>query len=256
MSHNEFGYNKFYCLTSLDYMLDLHTFKLAPIEAITDRDVVGVPIYMSSYSGYTKLHEVFRHASPDHRVRLNQLEVQLISRTVELKPFGFGKHVAKVSFFDTIDKEDKELELSVAPYFGSSAAFGLTKSYIEGVNYTIRTDNRIKRIRMDITPEDTQHFFSIDNLPHVRTQHPEMRDIFNFGVDYKQYEVVYRDKKMNGTCYAMLCGSWGILLDDNMMLDAIVLLNTVKEGYLGVEHFIYVANTYITKFITLSGSKR
>lgn len=239
-------------LASLENLIDLETYQFVPIKDAKGLDVVYVPLYFSRYSAEYALHSIYRYASPNHNVKLNGIEIEFTCLDKAAKPFGFSKHKANIKFYDSSKKCDVSCELQVKPYFGSPVYPLEESEKLAGVDYTLKTFDRKSKMSVDLPYPDEKRFHAVDSLARVYPLYPYIKDTFNFGVSSKQFEVEYRDIKLGGTCYAMLCGTWAILLDDDLSFDALVLLNGISGGVLRVEHFLYVASPYITKFLFLT----
>lgn len=82
----------------------------------------------------------------------------------------------------------------------------------------------------------------------------EMKDNkLHYGVRQHQYGITYQGRTLRGACYAMLCGMWAVLLDDDMSFDALVMLNKAQSGSLGIERILYTDNPYLLKMKMLLG---
>ena len=73
----------------------------------------------------------------------------------------------------------------------------------------------------------------------------------NYGLIQSKYEVAYKGNKLDGTCYCFLFGIWGILLRDDLSIDALVLIRGQKGTLITIEHFLWTSSPYITKFILM-----
>lgn len=74
---------------------------------------------------------------------------------------------------------------------------------------------------------------------------------FSIGLSNHQWRVSYHGKMLNGSCYALVCGPWGIILSDDLKFDSLVYLSAVGNGTLVVEKIMYTVNSYIVKIRTL-----
>lgn len=66
-----------------------------------------------------------------------------------------------------------------------------------------------------------------------------------------QVTVYYHNKKLNGSCYAVVFGAIAVLLDDELRFDAVVALESMRDMTLGVRKIIYTSNSYLTKAMML-----
>lgn len=70
-----------------------------------------------------------------------------------------------------------------------------------------------------------------------------------YGLLYKQFKIVYKDMELNGTCYVLFYGVFGILLRDNLSFDALVIFSGYTKDTVYVQQFIYTSNVYLIKTI-------
>lgn len=76
---------------------------------------------------------------------------------------------------------------------------------------------------------------------------------FAFGLWNIQYRIFFREKKLEGTSYALLLGTYAILLKDDLSFDSLVTLGAVYKGELHINDIIYTVNPYVTKLKMLGG---
>lgn len=66
------------------------------------------------------------------------------------------------------------------------------------------------------------------------------------------YAVFYKGRQLSGMTLAFMCGTWGILLKDDLSFDSFVVFKSYTPSSLEVDKFIYTVNPYITKLAMLS----
>ena len=72
-----------------------------------------------------------------------------------------------------------------------------------------------------------------------------------FGVSHNQFEVEYKRKRLNGKCFALIYGTWAILLSDKLEFDTLVSIGILTDGVIHVDKIFYTVNPYITKLLML-----
>lgn len=63
------------------------------------------------------------------------------------------------------------------------------------------------------------------------------------------------DFKLDGTCYVFVFGHWGILLTDDLQVDAIVAIRDIDMDEIRLQDCIYTSNPYIAKLMLLRQEK-
>ena len=94
-------------------------------------------------------------------------------------------------------------------------------------------------------------FDIVQDLDNVGVPKFTYNEALSFGISQEQYHVFYKGNHLNGKSYALVCGTWGILLSDHLEFDSLVYFEGVKTGQLDVEHFAYTVNPYILKMLML-----
>lgn len=162
------------------------------------------------------------------------------------------KH-AVIWYYDTLKKVRSKIELDANPNrVVRQNRTGRRYYFLEGIAYQIMHDGRETRVYSQFGPQSTQtkDFMWVPGLAHHDESGPGTKP-FSYGLIPQQYDVIYKGHSLNGTSYALVCGPWAILLDDDLMFDTLALLKGIKSRTLDVEQFFYTTNVYIAKMITL-----
>lgn len=116
------------------------------------------------------------------------------------------------------------------------------------INGVVKQYNR----DLDLTYEenDITMFSPIQGVCYSRLQNSGMSR-FPYGLRKKQYRIMYREKWIEGTCYAVLCGTYAVLLNDDLSFHSLGLLCGCTSDALNIDRFIYTTNTFISKLMTL-----
>lgn len=75
--------------------------------------------------------------------------------------------------------------------------------------------------------------------------------VYNYGLRLAPYNISYRGRDLEGSCYAYIYGNWALLLQDNLSFDALVLLKGWNHEKLVIDKFIYTSNVYLIKVLSL-----
>lgn len=73
-----------------------------------------------------------------------------------------------------------------------------------------------------------------------------------YGLLPQQFKVRYKGKELCGTSFVFIAGTWGILLDDDLSFDSLVLFKEVSQRAVVVDKFVHTVNPYVVKVMTLS----
>lgn len=122
-----------------------------------------------------------------------------------------------------------------------------------GVEYTIRLDDSLQKITTEFGDEHAtqSRFLTVAELDNVGVAKLSIMEELSFGVSPNQFEIYYRGKKLNGTSYALLMGTYAVLLSDKLEFDSLVLLSAVETGKMTVDNIVYSVNPYLIKIKTL-----
>lgn len=119
---------------------------------------------------------------------------------------------------------------------------------VSGVDYSVSVNGVQEDIESKFESEPLGDFRFL-KVPHLG-----LRDLQRFGrnklcagLSPSQFEVYYKGFRLGGTCYAYICGTWAILLDDDMTFDTLVLLSSISSIKLDVDRFVYTVNPYVER---------
>lgn len=220
-----------YLQAERDYLIDTSTYKFVPVAERNRNEDVGVIDHLWNAVNLWKSYYISESSADKHLRRVNILELNDTT-------FIYGRNYSsgRVRFFDPIQKDEMLIEINLS--------VELNSGYMSGVNYVIRTNGQPKPYRTRImTPSVTPQFNQIKRLATEEVDY----EFFSFGLLADQFEIVYRGKTLSGKSYACLSGPWGILLDDSLRFDSLVLLERVVAGALFVDQFVYTVNPYVMR---------
>ena len=78
-----------------------------------------------------------------------------------------------------------------------------------------------------------------------------IRDSFSYGLLPSRYVICYRGRQMRLERYVLVCGSWAVLLTDDMQFETLCALGGMTNSVLNINRVIYTLNPYIVKAMTL-----
>ena len=236
-----------------DYYVNLDTFEFLPVAELDriGRDShIWMPWYLWEYAPdarrVSKRKEVevdgkrwFMHLDFEYSdcIRLNRLVVRVSD----------NKRVAHIEFYDKVQGRWVKYTCVNRPYIGPISGRGHHKPQTVGVEYTLTVNGESKHYdcHFDNSNWMWPNFRIINSFAIHRSE--GMGSIFMYGVSDRQWEICYRGKKLNGSSYIVLCGTWGILLDDDLSFDSLVYLNGAAQDMLDVQEFAYTVNPYVMK---------
>lgn len=241
-----------YCLLRQDFVLDYDNCKIIRRDQTGDCRCFLVPAYMwaDEYLGlkrkdydYLQTHTM-EHAGYCYmrasRMKLKDLEVYInteISADV-VSP------VSKIVF----NFRGKENCITV----NAKALMGWGRS--SNVEHVVDVNGITKRYKNDLDltydENDISMFSPVMGVCYSRLKNSGLTK-FPFGLRRSQYRIVYHGKWIDGTCYAMLCGTYAVLLNDDLSFHSLGLLCGCTTEALNISRFIYTTNTFISKLMTL-----
>lgn len=220
-----------YLVASTQSLIDLKTFQFSKYSANGNVRIVR-PFYM--YEPRTQYP----------RVESKITTVDLNGFSVEFRDFGswkYGDSTAKIHVNDWELKNFAELSIQVQT---NKLPNGMMCVY-----YSATLDGRKVTDRIDIESEDK--FQSIPGL--LRQPATELgKNCISWGIRPKQYRVFCNGHELSGTCYALLCGVWAVLLDDELKFDGLALLNGANRDELHIAKILYSLNSYLVKVMMLT----
>lgn len=188
----------------------------------------------------SKLQNVYSVYRRTYCLQLNKLAVS----------FTNGYNIALIKFFDT--SLGGEITIEVNTNFNTvvTNARGRNRVKIIGVDHTLSSGSSTQKYHTKYGSGPlAEKLFA--RVPNHYFQEANGVGMFSYGIKGTQYPIEYKGKTLNGTCYALLCGSWAVLLGDDMTFDAIVSLSSVSFEKLCIERILYTTNTYLLKVMTL-----
>lgn len=245
-----------YQQVSTTHLVQPETFKLiseVPAPS-SEPSVIAVPFFFSKFS-------------PDDTVRWGQYKVKCKTELVfqlSLNQLfvswenGRDYHKGHLDFKDERTGHQVFMTLDVTTNTAVSYSQVGTDEVFYGVDYRLQStafENKVYRQEYRGQDQTDIQFIKVPDLG-TRGVYRIGKNEFSMGISANQWKVRYRGKLLHGTCYALLCGTWAILLSDDLKFDSLVYLNGVQDGTLLVEEIPYTANPYIIKVLTLSKQKR
>ena len=167
-------------------------------------------------------------------IKLNQVWIQYLSDNCVLVKFYDYRHKKKLwikitTRYETIVPAFFTIHLSVEHPTGS---YELSYNVLYDTICKVR-DCSQKSLTLSSTVEEN----------HLA--------ILNRGLVAPQYKIKYNDVEFGGKSYAFLNETWGILLSDDLSIDAIFTIKALKNMEITVEHFIWTSNPFIAKQILI-----
>lgn len=247
---------KKYLQTSNRHYLDTETWKIIkqgqlvkPFEMVvpfwywhfkeaTERCVRGMPKIID---GKPKIPvSLFRK---QHTVELNDLSVQ----------FGDDFTHVLIKFFNV--KRDRLSSIELATKLRWKWLPHLsTRSFLGGVDYKCVLDDETPakiETKFYQTLLSAPNFCSIPNLS-LDEKNSDEREMLYYGILPWQMDVKYKETWLNGQSWALLCGTWAILLSDDFKFDSLVALSGATCTTLVAERFLFTVNSYIRRMIFLA----
>lgn len=245
-----------YVQAALGYLIDTRTYEIIAGSNREKPCEVAVPFYLWGFEdqdthvttswgikqtggGLNKSDDIMRKV---YTVKLNNLTVEFID----------GYKNVMVKFCDAKRNNWIELDVAVRPTLVSSQAWGGNMREIMGFHFNVQMPNSEADFSYRLT-ESAWRSPNFRKIPHLAANEIEaigMNEL-GFGISPLQYRVMYKLQELDGKTYALLCGPFAILLDDNLRFDSLVALNGVTATTLDVRRIIYSVNTYILKVVSL-----
>lgn len=224
-----------YLVATKQSLIDLETFKF-----IKYKDAGNSRIHRPFFM-YEPRTQYPRNESKITTVKLNGFSVEFL----DVDNWKMGDSEAKIALYDENRGGTCNLSIRVSPS-------GLHNGAV-GVYYLARVDGKpiSSTVNFGVPFEGSPKFNYIPGLVRQESQDLKNNKLY-WGIRSQQYKIVYGGRELGGTCYAMLCGAWAILLDDDLSLDSLVLLRSANVDTLEVHKFIYTTNPYIVKVMTLA----
>lgn len=77
------------------------------------------------------------------------------------------------------------------------------------------------------------------------------KDRLFHGIKESKYHLVYRETPIQHDCYALMMGTWAILLTDKFEFDSLVILREANQVELVIDSIVYTMNPYMTKIMVM-----
>ena len=171
----------------------------------------------------------------------------------------FDQHQVQLRYFRKGERTPQNKVIQVKPNYGNINYTDLSDTQLRGVSYIIYTTmSDVQDFHSEFFGTETwelPRFKQLYDLGYVRPNIASVRDRFFFGLSHEQWSCVYSGRKLNGKCYAFLCGTYAILLDDELHLDSIVSLRGVEDGLLTIDRVMYTESPYMTKVVAMTRYK-
>ena len=225
-------------------LIDRKTFKFCPQTSEALKEGIEVPFYLWYFKG-----------ADNHIWRMNDVQNVVFTKTdtielngLSVKLPGHDYKRGDIVFYDTAQKRQRELTITVQLLTGGSS-HGIV---LHGASFGWVLDDDYKELLLQYHQPNwvAPNFCHVASLGRINSGAIGL-NTFSFGVNQEKYIVRYRGKKLNGSCYALLCGPWGILLDDDLQFDSLVILNGCTSAVLEIERVAYTVNPYVTKMVML-----
>lgn len=242
-------------LANTQFAIDTETWKFFPVTGKALLPEVMVPFYLWGYGGSNNI-------SVSNIEYKNKKGEYIRDKLTYRKCFSFELNGIKIRFLHAdykdcfVQFEDNgkpiNINLTVRPVTRQSSVGQFVIGDLRSARYTVDINNV------------TQHHESVyhysgqkDGTPFKRVWTlgnrgiPEYLDSYpHFGISKNQFTVHYKNRVL-GQCYAMLCGFWAILLDDDLSIDSVCALEAVGYDALYVDKFFYSVNSYVVKMMVL-----
>lgn len=120
---------------------------------------------------------------------------------------------------------------------------------IHTTNYACYVDDECKEYA-------TSHWSFSNEFKFIKgllSQYPtkSCKDRLFFGIKESKYHLVYRETPIQHDCYALLMGTWAILLTDKFEFDSLVVLREANQVELVIDSIVYTMSPYMTKIMVM-----
>lgn len=236
-----------YTQLSTDTLLNQKTWRVIDsVDKATPCDI-DVPFFLWTPCGYSRLLAEGKLDSDEislyyaDTVWLNDLSIKVS------KKFGAGH----IKFYDISRGRDILLDIVLGKdIFGSKRG---RSGVVVGIwhDVWIETGKRKKQIESSYSGLDISRgcrFNKVQSLAHREI--PGSRcEFFSYGVSRMPYSVAYKGKQLNDVYRAFLCGSWAVMLQEDMSFHTLVSLKGVRQSELVVEDFLYTVDAEVKELM-------
>lgn len=234
-----------YLQASKNYAIDLETYQLVPLKDVAyPYGELHIPCYFRYPSKYRYMNGI---AGWEDTIKLNGFWLNFWNYDSSYDVNGFCSY--------EVDIKLDGFQMRMRYNTGVSHVGG--SSMLDNPLYHLNYGDT-KKIVMSVF--DSNKFQNVSGLYRMKYFIPTRGNGFlgkgvstnlYCGLSHRQYEIVVNGKPLRGTCYALLLGTWAILLDDDLSFDSIAILRGVSTKSLEIEKFMYTVNPYIVKVMTL-----
>ena len=242
-----------YLQATSDWLIDVINWRFVPAHKREDPCGVVVPMYLWNY-----VNECGNRVVPVNKGNGQVVYTELLkSDEIELNDltvrFSNGYRSASIDFKNPADGRKVLIDLGCSPEAsGSFNLNGYRTRGMRGMAYriTIHSHTQVVFVKFDDVYAGVQDFISIPGLGRFGDGSPCAAN-WNYGISPSTYELRYKGKVLEARSLALLCGSWAVLLDEELRFSAYVLLKRAKPYFLDIEHIIYTTSRYYTKVMVL-----
>lgn len=248
-----------YLQSSRTSLLDLATFQFIKSKDRKRPFEVSVPFYFWEFKEPEE-HRVITVANVLDGLLKNAVSlyrrvsaVQLNDLTID---FIEGFEQVAIKFFDIKRGQPSSILLKCYPHVKSMPSVS-REPFLESVEYKYVINHGSPH---QINDEMYMSLFSAPSFRFMAGLADAKaaigpHDKFFYGLAPGQYDIKYKDKWLDGKCYALVCGPWAILLTDDLKFDSLVSLLSATSVSLIIHRIIYTTNTYVTKVAVLGGRR-
>lgn len=143
---------------------------------------------------------------------------------------------------------DGFIKIGVQPHVSiTHGPRGHTREHLAGVGFNIKVNGQSmqRSVKCDI---DTGPYSPV--VDFGRTSFLNLKDApLACGLRNKQYTIMYKNRDI-GKSYVLVCGPWGIILDNDFKFDAFVTLKAIGVERIFIDEFLATDNDYILSLMS------
>lgn len=232
-----------YLLACKDYALDRETWKFVRKMELPWPFEMEVPFYFWKYKDLS-LHREFAGIAKRNVYR-KVIGVKLNDLFVEV-----NENVAAIAFNGKKGPQRIKLTWNM---ISNSTGYGFQFRILSHVEYTMNLGGRLIQHTTETSglPLTAPNFLDHRGLGQIGVPSTYDNADLGYGLRETPYRVFINNKELNGTSYALICGTWAVLLSDDMQFDSLVFLQGFSDDKMYVDHVAYSVNPYVVKVITL-----
>lgn len=229
---------KYYLQACYKNLIDVETWKMiGQAERETPYDV-QVPFYLWSFPELSVHKYVDGYHRRTYTIELNDLSVKFRGSYMQ----------AFVTFIDTVDNQVREIKITTDIETISHATMTGHIDRTYGADYEIEGIAGISHIRTDF------HGVAFNQMPGLGVNDiPKYANAdFSYGIHNLPYTIYRGDSQLRTNHYALLCGSWAVILHDDFTFCALVLLEAAMPRKLYIHKVLYTSDRTFVKEFTLA----